>query len=254
MRNLNSAVWPSASASSPSDAASTPVPMRSSVPSEMPSPITCPANGATIRCWPAIPRPQPVPPPAVLTGGTIPLRSVLREGGGVSGRVRPIPAVSRPAPAPRRAPAASDTRTRLAASPSGMKVSALATRAIRPGEAGVDERGDARPRRRRRSAGSRRRPAPGRSPSASRSRSSTGSGASQRRSSTRAPTPVRRQPPGRPQAHRYSPLPKVTMVRSLPVAVRPAATDRHVGSRQRSGASYGASQPPSPGSCRSRVW
>ena len=80
--------------------------------------------------------------------------------------------------------------------------------------------------------------------------SSAGSGASQRRSTTRAPIPrMASRLPTRRLIR--SPLPKVTMreVATLAVGAGPAQ-----GQRCASGRGYGASQPPSPSLCRSRVW
>ena len=146
----------------------------------------------------------------------------------------------------------SESSTAYAASPSGTKLSQEATRAIRPENplsiSAVITPSETPPVRRVSSAISTRPVS-----SADSSRSSTGSGESQRRSSTRQPTPSAASRAATRRLIR-TPLAKVTMVRSRPspyVRARPIGTWV---SAQRSGGAYGASQPPSPSSSRSRVW
>ena len=151
--------------------------------------------------------------------------------------------------------ARSERRTSPAASPSGMKLSALVTRETRPrnppSASAVMIPSDTPPVRRVSSAISTR-------PVARHSRkiSSAGSGAIQRRSTTRQLIPCLRS---RPAARRLirSPLPNVMMVRSLPSpeARAPYLRVAPIGmcsSAQCSSGAYRASHAPSPSSCRSR--
>ena len=94
-------------------------------------------------------------------------------------------------------------KTWPAAGPSGMKVSALATRADRSGEPALDQRGDHPFAHAAGVPGLVHHQHPAGVAAAAASMSATGNGASQRRSRTSAAMPFVGQPAGHPQTHRH---------------------------------------------------
>ena len=125
--------------------------------------------------------------------------------------------------------------------------------ADRPGEPGLDEAGRPRPRPRRRSAASRPPPARARRrglrprpPRPAGARASAGRARARRRPRWPAASATR--------SDRCSPLAHVTISTSSPSPCTSRRADRDVGLGPGRGGSYGASQPPSPGSWRSAVW